>query len=137
MTDLRYSLLVGCVALLAATSAARAQEDDFSGRWDTNMGEMRMQQAGDHIVGSYELKGGRVEGHVDGNTLRGIWTQYSADHRCLEPRMGSDYWGRFQLHLNRDGDAFYGHWSYCDNERGTGGNWTGQRRHLRRYPGRF
>jgi len=137
MTHLRHLLFAGffVLPLLAATSAL-AQED-YSGRWDTNMGAMRMQQGGDHVSGNYEMKGGRVEGHVDGNTLRGIWTQDHADHRCFEERMGTLYWGRFQLHLSREGDEFFGHWSYCDDERGTGGNWTGQRRHPRRYRERF
>lgn len=123
-------------ALFGAAGAALAQ-DDFSGRWDTNMGSMFIQQGIDHVSGRYEMKGGRIEGDVNRNTLTGIWTQDNADHRCFETRMGSHYWGRFRLHLNHDGDRFSGRWSYCDDEPGTGGNWTGERHHRRTRGGRY
>jgi hypothetical protein len=115
-------------APLVAFSPAALAQADFSGGWRTNQGAMRLTQDGDRVTGDYELKDGRVEGHVEGDRLSGVWTQSSADHRCFEERMGSAYWGRFWLRLNRDADHFDGRWSYCDDERSSGGDWTGDRR---------
>jgi len=133
---LRTCVLTALLAVPLMANAAAAQ--DFSGRWDTNMGALRMDQGGDHVSGSYEMKGGRVEGHVDNNTLRGIWTQDVADHCCFEERMGTHYWGHFRFHLTEDGGRFFGHWSYCEDERGSGGDWNGTRRwHHHRFRDRF
>jgi hypothetical protein len=133
---IRGWLVAGALAapLLAAATAAQA-DDEFAGDWRTNMGAMRLDQDGDRVNGTYEMKGGRVRGHVEDNSLTGIWTQDAADHRCFEERMGSRYWGRFRLTLNDDGDSFSGRWSYCDDAFGSGGDWTGERhRHHHHHP---
>jgi hypothetical protein len=97
---------------------------------------MRIEQSGGHARGDYEMKDGRVRGDVDGDAFSGTWSQSSAGHRCFEERMGSMYWGRFKLHLGEDGEHFHGRWSYCNDEPGTGGEWTGtrhRRRHFRNH----
>lgn len=126
-------IFVGALTLplLASSSAARA-EGDFSGSWQTNNGDMRIEQSGDHASGHYDTKDGRVQGHVDGDRFDGIWAQSHADRVCHGEKMGSPFWGRFSFRLNEDGDRFRGRWSYCDDALGSGGEWTGERhRHYR------
>jgi hypothetical protein len=117
---------LAALAVLSLASAASAQED-FAGRWRTNQGAMRLDQDGGRVRGEYELKDGRVRGEVDGDTVNGIWTQSSSNHRCLDERMDSRYWGRFWFQISRDGTQFRGRWSYCEDEPGSGGDWTGER----------
>lgn len=120
-------IAAGIAALIGVTGVALAQTGNFSGTWDTNMGRMRIEQYAGRASGEYEMKDGHVRGHIDGRTFEGIWTQARADRRCFEERMGSEYWGRFRLHLSRDGDRLHGSWSYCNDEPGSGGDWHGER----------
>jgi hypothetical protein len=115
-------------AFLLFPSAARA-EGDFTGLWRTNMGDMHIEQDGDRARGDYEMKDGRMHGGIDGDAFSGFWAQSSAAHRCFEERMESHYWGRFTLILSDDTEHFHGRWSYCNDDPGSGGEWTGSRRH--------
>jgi len=130
-THALHRLIFACAstaALLLFSSAARA-EGDFGGLWRTNMGDMHIEQDGYHAHGAYELKDGQVRGEIDGDAFKGLWAQSSASHRCLEERMGTHYWGRFMLILSDDAEHFHGRWSYCNDDPGSGGEWTGTRRH--------
>jgi hypothetical protein len=110
---------------LSAT-AALAQDVGFDGEWPTStFGAMHLHQDGDEVGGSYDFKGGRLHGHVAGRTLTGVWAQDTADHRCHEERMGTRYWGRFELHVSREGDALHGRWGYCDESPDS--DWTAHR----------
>ena len=120
------TLLAGAAVLFALATAASAQ---FEGFWDTNQGAMRIAQDGDRAHGDYDLKGGRIHGDIDGDGLSGIWAQDWSNRRCYEERMGSFYWGRFRLHISDNDEYFHGRWSYCDQESGSGGEWTGHRVH--------
>ena len=125
-------IVVGALTapLLAFSQATQAQ-GDFSGGWRSNNGEMRIEQSGSRAWGEYAMKDGRIRGDVDGDTFSGIWTQTSSNRGCPDERMGSRYWGRVTLHLNEEGDRFYGRWSYCDDAPGSAGEWHGERhRHL-------
>jgi hypothetical protein len=124
----RAALVASAMAFPLFASAAQAEEN-YAGAWRTNNGDMRLDQDGDRVTGSYDLKGGRVRGHVDGESLSGIWAQDTADRRCRETRMGTHYWGHFRFDLNDEADHFDGSWSYCDESFGSGGTWSGDRRH--------
>jgi hypothetical protein len=117
--------------LLAFAPAAQAQ-DDFSGSWRSNVADhMHMHQDGDRVTGDFSFRDGQITGHVRDGVLEGIWTQSTSDRRCDESRMGTHYWGHFFLNLSDDGEKFQGRWSYCEDDRGTGGEWHGERRHHR------
>jgi hypothetical protein len=122
-----WGAALALAAPLAAASTAAWAQADFSGKWRTNQGAMRIDQDGERVTGEYELKDGQVRGHVHGDTLTGTWAQSSANHRCFEARMGTYYWGRFWMRMSPDGDSFRGRWSYCEDEPGSGGDWTGGR----------
>lgn len=129
MRALRLGIFTAVLTVpLLGVSPARA-EGDFYGSWHTNQGEeMHIWREGDRARGDYNLKDGRLAGHIDGDRFEGIWTQSSSGRECYESRMGARYWGRFFLNLSEDGDHFHGRWSYCDEPAGSGGEWWGERR---------
>ncbi|HLK23416.1 MAG TPA: hypothetical protein VKT30_02025 [Caulobacteraceae bacterium] len=134
---MRFCLNGVAVVALAASFAAlagQAKAQDFGGRWRTNQGDLRMHQDGGHVEGDYSLNDGQLEGHTEGDRLEGVWWQSTSMRRCPDERRGSYYWGRFRFHLNEEGNAFRGRWSYCDVEPGEGvigGEWTGERERRR------
>lgn len=94
----------------------------FAGRWATKTsGEMRLDQNGAVIEGSYALNSGRIRGEAKGNELSGVWAQSKSGQRCARAEMGSFYWGRFTWRLANDGKRWSGPWTYCDG--GTSGTW--------------
>jgi hypothetical protein len=116
----------GALACALSATAAFAQDNAFDGAWPTStFGAMQLHQEGDEVRGRYDFKGGRLRGHADNRDVSGVWAQDYADHRCPEERMGSRYWGRFEFHVNRDGDALHGHWGYCDESPDR--EWTAHR----------
>ncbi|MBL8311397.1 MAG: hypothetical protein JNL19_13310 [Burkholderiales bacterium] len=95
----------------AAPAAASAVS--WTGDWSTNFGAMQLTQRGSHVSGAYDYRGGRLEGELVANVLRGRWTQDNAS-------------GHFVFQLSADGRRFDGRWG-----RGTadsdGGVWQGSR----------
>jgi hypothetical protein len=124
-----YWMIGAALALLAVPSAQAQDGGPWSGPWETNQGRMHIEQDGDRARGDYDLKDGRVHGDVDGDVFRGVWSQSSAKRYCREERMGSHYWGRFNLRLSDDGRYFQGRWWYCEDDPNDGGEWTGHRPH--------
>jgi len=125
----RVALLGSALALASILATPAWAQADFAGPWHTNQGNMHIEQRDNHAWGDYELKDGRVRGDVDGDLFSGIWTQSSSNRRCFDEREGSHYWGRFRLHLDEDRDHFRGRWAYCNDDFGSGGDWTGERLH--------
>jgi len=128
---LRKLLCAGALSLPLFAAGAWAQ--NFAGEWETNMGAMHLEQDGDQVRGDYDMKDGRLHGEIRDGGLSGIWVQSSSARRCYEERMGSNYWGRFRLHLSDDERYFHGRWSYCDGDPGSGGEWNGKRHHHRHH----
>jgi hypothetical protein len=114
-------------AAIAFTSTA-ASAADFSGRWATKTsGEMRLEQSGDRVNGTYALNGGQIRGEVSGDRLSGTWAQSTSGRRCSRQELGTNYWGRLSVRLSGDARSWSGRWSYCDEAEGSGGEWNGER----------
>jgi hypothetical protein len=86
----------------------------FAGTWDTTYYEMRLSQIGDHVSGTYDYRGGVIDGTVSGNILSGTWTQ--TNNR-----------GVFRFSLSSDGNGFTGTWTDSND---SGGPWIGERKSL-------
>lgn len=87
--------------------------DAWSGAWSTNFGAMTLARSGRQVTGRYDYRGGRIEGLLDGQVLRGTWIQDNAR-------------GHFVFHLSPDGRSFQGRWGRgaADSD---GGEWRGSR----------
>lgn len=97
----------------ASAPAAGVASSTWAGDWRTYFGTMRLQQEGGRVTGWYDYKNGRIEGMVEGNTVRGRWVQDNAE-------------GRFIFRLGPDGKTFEGSWGRGASE-SDGGPWSGRR----------
>jgi hypothetical protein len=91
----------------------------FTGKWDTNWGEMNLSQVGNTLTGSYDYDGGKLAGTIDGTTATGTWSEAPS----YQPPFDA---GDFTFTLSADGKIITGQWRYgsCDWEsdiRGTRG----------------
>ncbi len=102
-----------------------SSDNDIQGKWQSNWGEMVLQQSGNKITGTYATSNGKVYGVLNGNTLTGFWTQDSSGRACSTVKYGTRYWGRIQFDFDQ-GKRFSGKWGYCEAPP-TGGGWTGTR----------
>lgn len=93
-------------------SAAHAQvapaDIDVTGTYNGTWGAMQLQQSGAHVTGAYAFRDGKIDGTVDGNTLRFTW-------------QGDAGSGRGVLVRSSDG-TFVGSWGNGDNDH-DGGVW--------------
>ena len=96
-----------------SSSPAAAAVPSWAGGWASNFGAMRLSQQGSRVTGSYDYKGGQIDGQISGNTLRGRWTQDNAS-------------GHFVFHLSGDGRRFDGSWGRGGAD-SDGGAWQGTR----------
>lgn len=87
-----------------------APTGNWSGPWKTDFGAMTLSQNGNRVTGTYEFKGGRIDGTISGNVLSGTWTQTNGS-------------GRFEFTLSADGRSFSGRWG--GGQTLTGGTWNG------------
>jgi len=72
-------VLLTVAALLLTCGVGRAQSTpDWSGRWETfwrdGAAVIVLQQDGAQVTGTYEPGGGRIEGQLEGQVLRGRWS---------------------------------------------------------------
>lgn len=91
-------------------------EIDVSGKWNTNFGEMILNQSGTTVTGTYTHDKGRIEGVLKGNVFIGTWSEaptYSPSHDA----------GKVKLIFNND--SFTGKWGSGDDE--PTNPWTGTR----------
>lgn len=104
--------------LSVQTVGAEDCKDYFSGQWDTNWGEMTLQQTGCTVTGTYEREKGKIKGTVnkDGTILKGEWfeppTYQPPDDR-----------GILKFELAPGHSFFSGYWCYGDSN--ECGGWTG------------
>jgi len=47
----------------------------FTGVWDTDFGDLTLEQDGSNLTGSYTYQGGKIVGTVDGLTATGTWSE--------------------------------------------------------------
>jgi len=83
---------------------------DFTGRWDTDFGELRLHQIKDYVIGDYADKG-VILAKIEGNCLRGVFTN---DERN----------GIISFSLKSD-DTFEGSWGWHGEE--ADNIWKGRR----------
>jgi hypothetical protein len=91
----------------------------WTGKWDTNWGEMIFQQTDSTATATYTHDQGRIQGTVSGNKLVGTWSEapsYSPPNDA----------GDVELNLSDDCNSFSGKWRYGSS--GTWGDWTGTRK---------
>jgi hypothetical protein len=93
---------------------------DVSGQWKTNFGLLNLTCSGPRVSGSYPHDGGKVEGTLEGNILRGKWSEGPT----RKPPKDA---GSFEFVFPEDGESFRGHWRYGFEEKAWDGTWNGQR----------
>jgi alkaline phosphatase D len=100
--------------LFASRRRPRAR---FAGTFTSNFGTLTFQpeDPSGAVRGSYTHKGGRLQGELDGLTLRGRWS---------EPEHSKE--GTFELTLDESGNSFSGSWKYAASS-AWDGKWTGVR----------
>ena len=107
-------LAQGCGSLPSAGPLSAGVE--YQGVWDTNWGQLKLQQNGGHIHGTYKgFRSGSISGDADGDLLVFRWTQ-----------MESRQWGRGYLKMSPDGARMEGRWGYKKNYT-NGGRWWANR----------
>lgn len=74
---------------------------NINGVYDTNFGEMSLNQHCDEVTGSYEYQNGHLKGTLHGNTLTGSWFQNNGK-------------GTFVFVFNSDFSEFTGSWGLND-----------------------
>ena len=101
-------------------STAATPAVDWTGSWSTNFGAMSLVQNGNTVIGTYVYMQGLVVGTVDGNVLRGTFTE--------SPYALADT-GDLELTLSADGHSFNGRWRYSTFPSGAWSTvpWTGVR----------
>jgi hypothetical protein len=96
----------------------RTYEDecDFSGVWNTNWGEMKLQHSGASVTGTYTWDKGKISGSTIGNTFVGWWSEAPS----YSP---PDDAGSVELTFADDCSTFSGNWGYGNGDRT--GTWSG------------
>lgn|GEM_PF-2542361 len=84
-----------------------------AGIFDTDFGELTLQQNGISVTGTYTHQNGRVEGTLNGNTFAGWWYQSNGK-------------GRVVFVFDSGASSFTGKWSYNDAEPSS--PWNGKRK---------
>ncbi|MFL5297798.1 MAG: hypothetical protein ACJ798_15595 [Phenylobacterium sp.] len=117
------SLLIAALLLIAAPVAAKTPAHhapapppppfDFGGGWDSNLGDLRVEQEGSHFTATYPSSHGRLSAEVKGNVAEGYWAQSTGSQRCDTMKLDSPYWGRIEMIAQPGGHRFEGSWSYC------------------------
>lgn len=113
--------LAAIVVMTAAVSAAPAYAQQWQGAWDTNYGQLRLVQDGDHVFGDYG--GGTIEGIYDASSgvLRAVFRNPDGATGYAEFQMQSGF------------RAFVGTWNWASSPLPDRRNipaerrWTGQR----------
>ena len=110
-----WASLVACAPGVPSPKALPAGVS-FSGTWDTNWGQMKLEQQGKRVFGRYKgFRNGALSGEVDGNLLLFKWTQHE-----------NQQYGRGYLVITPDGSQMEGRWGY-KKSRTEGGRWWANR----------
>ena len=92
----------------------------LSGTWKTSFGLMTLTQAGSHVTGSYPHDGGKIEGTLEENVLRGNWSERPS---YKPPKDAGD----LEFTFSEDGRKFTGTWRYGSQKQSWDGKWTGEK----------
>jgi hypothetical protein len=99
---------------VGSTPPASQSQGIWTGKWESKeWGTMELTQTGGSVTGTYTWDEGRIDGTVNGNVLRGIWSESPS---YAPP----DDAGDFEFILSPDGNSFTGKWRY-----GSSGDWEG------------
>jgi alkaline phosphatase D len=101
---------------MAPTPALENDGTGFSGTWFSDFARLTMEQEGAEVTGTYEHKGGRMQGTLSGGVLRGTWT---------EPEHGKQ--GSFEFTLADGHNNFHGVWRYQGEAHWRPEPWSGVR----------
>jgi hypothetical protein len=83
---------------------------DVSGEWfTTNFGKIVFTQDGDAVNATYQFKNGKIEGNMDGYTLKGYWSA-EPSYNCYYDK------GRIEIDFDFKGEEFTGIWGLCEDE---------------------
>ncbi|AET63601.1 hypothetical protein Mhar_0210 [Methanothrix harundinacea 6Ac] len=121
---MRRNLWIGAAAVLMLLSlpAAFAQSCDWTGTWETNWGEMELQQHGNNTVtGTYTHDNGRISGTILGDVLIGTWSEDAQEDPYMPPYNA----GEVEFTISDDCSSFDGRWRYGSS--GEWGSWSGTR----------
>jgi hypothetical protein len=91
-----------------------------SGTWKTSFGLMTLTQTGSQVTGSYPHDSGKIEGTLEGNVLRGSWSE-SPSYK--PPKDAGD----LEFTFSEDGRNFTGTWRYGSQKQSWDGKWTGEK----------
>lgn len=107
-------------AMIQQLEGKCVQPLQISGKWETNWGELIFSQDGISASGTYTHDSGKIEGKLEGNTLRGKWSEspsYAPPHDA----------GDFEFVFSEDAKTFSGNWRYGFEKDTWDGQWTGKR----------
>jgi hypothetical protein len=91
----------------------------WTGTWQSNFGQMELQQSGNIITGIYTHDQGRIHGTISGEKFIGRWSEAPSYH----PPNDS---GDFEFIMSNDCRSFSGNWRYgSTGDRSEG--WSGTR----------
>ena len=90
----------------------------LSGNWDTTFGPMALIQTGNKISATYTTKNGKIEGMIDGNIIKGVWSQAPSYKPPNEA-------GDFMFVVSADRNSFAGKYRFGFGGTEWTGNWTG------------
>jgi hypothetical protein len=92
--------------------------NQLSGTWKTDFGMVTFIQAGNDVTGSYTHDNGKIEGTLEGNILRGRWSEGPS---YKPPKDAGD----LEFTFSEDGRKFTGTWRYGFDKQTWDGKWTG------------
>lgn len=84
----------------------------WMGTWQTNFGDVSLEQSGDVVQGTYTHSDGKISGQVKGKKLVGTWSE-------LPTYNPPDDAGDFEFTMSEDCKSFQGRWRY-----GSAGGWN-------------
>ncbi|MFH2059420.1 MAG: hypothetical protein ABIJ59_11035 [Pseudomonadota bacterium] len=99
--SMKNLLIISCLLLLSFGTMPHDVQASIEGIYKTDFSEMSLQLNGDQVIGTYDYKGGKIDGILHGNTLTGTWIQTNAK-------------GRLKFVFADDFSSFIGKWNYND-----------------------
>ena len=104
----------------AITPQPQPGTNHVSGTWKSNFGLMTLTQDGSQVTGSYSHDSGKIEGTLEGNVLRGSWSERPS---YKPPKDAGD----FEFTFSEDGRKFSGTWRYGSQKQSWDGKWNGEK----------
>ena len=103
---------------------SRPSSCNWSGPWNTNWGDLNLQQSGINITGNYTQDGGKIKGIIKGNQLIASWSEAPS----YKPTKDA---GDVIFTISSDCNSFSGKWRYgysAHNNAWGQALWNGTRR---------